>query len=588
MSIYLTTRESRVLTALFGSGPAAREAFRAWRNSVCFSDVERLASTLIPKSKNATDDRQAGRYLFGNTRRLRDAISAGTGRLGATLELDDAFAYRTMPALVEATQRLAPGDPDLRRMRGVVKSQWLHNTLRMKALLQVLASFKEKSIESMLIKGAAMFARDPSRMTKRCTHDFDLLVRRNDLRRAIAVVEELGYAQRGVRADRFEGRDFFRLHAVMIARDPIEDFDLHWWPTPHLHDDSYVEDMFVKAETVTLFGRKVLVPSLADHFALSAMRAHGDRLEWALDTKWLLDRFGHRIDWARTAHLFEKYRACHKARRYLQALARRTGVHVPPEFLRELRRRTGLLEWLESEIVEHKIFRETRFKLFVYDFITISLRDPKLAKATGTASLASRLALNGSARRRIWSAARTRFKADVRSLNDHWRSNAGLVQCGTFDQPAFGEGWSLPDEAGRWTERRFAVVAIPVNAPFGTSCQLEAIVRPFFPPGRTTFRLRFTTDGQQPAQATFDKYPATWRFNARVIGAVQRKVVLAMELMDSGVPKQFGLSDDVRLLGVNIELIVVTAHDATSVVATCAEIRPDTWLTSDSSGRSSV
>ena len=459
----------------------------------------------------------------------------------------------------------------------------------MKALLQVLAAFEENNIQSMLIKGAAMFARDPSRMTRRCTHDFDLLVRRSDLRQAIKAVEDLGYIQNGVRADRFEGRDFFRLHAVMVKRDPMEDFDLHWWPTPHLHDESYVDDMFVNAETVTLFGRKVLVPSLADHFALSTMRAHGDRLEWALDTKWLLDCFGDRIDWTRAVRLLEKYRACHKARRYVQALARRTGTHVPPEFLRELTRRTQLLEWLECEIVEHETFRETSFKLFIYDFITISLRDPKLGKATSTASLAWRLALNGKARRRILSAARARFKADRRSLNDHWRGNAKLSEPVACDRPAFGEGWSLPDELGRWTENRFAVVALPVNVPYGASCQLEVIVRPFLPPGRTTFRLRFTTDGQQQAQATFDTYPATWRFNALAIGAAHRKVVLAMELMDAGAPKQFGLSDDIRLLGVNIESIgVVGRHDATSVVATCDEIRPDTWLKSDSSGRSSV
>lgn len=588
MSIYLTNRERSVLTALFGNGPAAREAFEAWRSSVRFSDVERLASTLIPKSGNATGDRPAKGYLTRNVRRLREAILAGAGQRVASRDFDDAFSYRTMPALVEAAQRFAPEDPDLRRMRGVVKSQWLHNTLRMKAVLQVLASLEASNIQSMLIKGAAMFARDPSRMTRRCTHDFDLLVRRCDLPRAIRVVEDLGYVQNGVRADRFEGRDFFRLHAVMVKRAAMEDFDLHWWPTPHLHDDGYVDDMFENAETVMPFGRRVLVPSLADHLALSTMRAHGDRLEWALDTRWLLERFGDRIDWARTARLLEKYRACRKARRYLGALARRTGAQVPQDFLSELDRRSGLLEWLESEVVEHEALRETPFKLLVYDFIAVALRDRELSRAKGTAQLAWRLALNAKARSRIRSAARARFGNDQRTLQDHWRGSAGLGRSISFERPEFGEGWSLPDEAGRWTQDRFAVVAIPVDAPYGALCQIEAVVRPFFPPGRTTFSLRFTTDGQRLEQATFTEYPATWRFPARVIGAGQRKVILAMELTDAGTPAQFGLSDDDRLLGINIETIGVVVNGAISNGTDCAGSRPDTSPMPDSSGRSSV
>src|SRR3954463_13379043 len=158
MTIQLTSAEKLVLTSLFGQPPAAGKAYRNWRARVPLDKID------------------------GN-------------------------AYRMMPMLVEAAKRQSLADPDLPRMRGVAKSVWAHNMLRLRGLLPVLAELRRSGIACVLLKGAAMFAREAEQMGRRCTYDFDLLIRRRDLLPALAAFEAHGFIQVGVRADRFEDND---------------------------------------------------------------------------------------------------------------------------------------------------------------------------------------------------------------------------------------------------------------------------------------------------------------------------------------------------------------------------------------------
>ncbi len=506
MMIQLTSDERLVLTSLFGRPSVAAKAYRNWRARVPLDQID------------------------GN-------------------------AYRMMPMLVEAAKRQPLADPDLPRMRGVAKSVWAHNTLRLRGLLPVLAQLRRNGIECVLLKGAAMFAREAERMGQRCTYDFDLLIRRSDLLPVLAAFQAHGFIQVGVRADRFNDNDFEALHAVMVERHRAENYELHWWPTPHLRDEAYIEGIFTRAETVNMIGHEVSVPSLADHLVLAILRAHGNRLEWALDTHWLLQQFGASLDWRCFVELAVGLRIAYRSMRYLRALVRLTNAPVPAWVATELGRRSRPVEPLEFLITERDVFQETRLKKFLFEATAIVLSEPELAASASAASLSWKILSGPATRRRITRAARVQFRPDRRKLADIWRQHCSLGADGSQDRVAFGEGWSLPDDVGRWTEKNLAVFAVPVDAPYGALCRIEAVVRPFLPGGRTTFGVRYT-DGQETRTITLNaglEFPVRWQIEGRAIGSQNRHVLIAMELLDTGRPVDFRISLDDRTLGINLE-----------------------------------
>lgn len=509
MTVNFSHNESLILAALYGRPDQATRAYRAWRRTVPLDRID-----------------------------------------GAT--------YRIMPMLVEAAKRQPERDPELPRMRGVAKSVWLANVVRLNGLLPLLSAFESHGMEALLIKGAALFARDADRMGLRCTYDFDVLLRRRDLLGALKIAEAAGYCQRGVRADRFTEADFLALHAVMVERDKTENFELHWWPTPHLHDEGYVDGLFERCETLALVGNKVRVPSLADHLALSLMRAHGDRLDWALDTHWLISRHENAIDWLQFVNLMVQQRHLYKAYRYMTALREKSKAPIPEWVTAQLRSQYHPLERIEYAVIENDVFKETPIKKFVFDCTAVVFKDDELKKVSGLARTAMRVAWRRDTRQRIVRAARSRFKKPDLGLRAVWRTGTELVIAPGDEPIVYGQGWSLPDEVGRWSMDRVAVMAARVDAPSRSDCELTVVVRPFLPAGRTQFRLNYCVDGLNIHNAVLDAtagFPVRWSLCAPIIGSCGRFVVFALELIDAGRPIDFGISPDDRPLGINIETI---------------------------------
>jgi hypothetical protein len=568
VSIRLKQAERDVLAALFGAGEGAQAGYRNWRRRVNFDDVEQVAATMLPLPGRGGAEpagTQSSSRVAAALRAFRAVVlghdlppTAGQGVSSRDLMFAgvDGFAYQLMPSMVEAAQRHAPDDPDLPRMRGIAKSLWLRNTFRMRTLLDLLGALEKRGVPAVLMKGAAMFARDSRRMAARCTHDFDVLIGRDGINAAIEAITAKGFRQPSVHADRFEAADFQSMHAVVVEREPFETFDLHWWPTPHLQDQNYVDELFDHAETLLLFGRPVRVVSLADHLALSTMRAHGDRLQWLLDSHWLLSAHGDRLDWSRFVEIIVRRRSALCAATYLKALQQVTGDQIPASVFRDLKTRLTPFERIERIVTEVELFNETPVKKLIGHVSWIISEAPRPAAMRTLPRLAAGLVGDSLARSHLRNAWRTMRRKERRLLPDFWRMHAHIGTEGPGDRPVFGEGWSLPESTGRWSNQRFAAVAIPVDAAKGATCLIEAVVRPFLPPPNKTFRIRYTTDGLTERDWTFDAtsaFPCLWRFEADAIGAVRKHVLLAMELLDAAQPIKLGLSADLRLLGIQAE-----------------------------------
>ena len=498
------------------------------------------------------------RAALGQGQTAIDAYQAW--RASEPLDAADEVVYRTMPLLVATADRAGIVDADTRRMRGVVKHVWLSNATRVRDVVAASAALKAAGIAALLIKGGALFARDQSYMAKRMTGDYDLLVRRADAPRAIEVLRQADFRSHGMRAELFSESDFDRdIHAVAMSRAGLaRAIDLHWRALFWLDDESFTEELFRTAETGTLLTHEVLIPGLAEHLAIAAMRPEpsnqNEMVSRALEVVHVLESSaGAKVDWDRFRAIVTRYNGGLFAAQLLDVVAREMPALVPD----------GLVDQLWDYGPPGKS-------------IEISIRAVPRAQRTqwqhfGVAFFAAlRARFKAPFRGRVWlrlpGAAIAAFDAGIVQfpffrdaiLKRVWQQSAADSPRGSGVW--FGQGFSIPEDGGRWTDRQFAVLEMPIDDQTRGPVAVELAVVPFLPPGTDNFRfVAYAGIGavQQMAAGRADAMPFRIALNAEIVGTAKRKVVVALRMLDCQRPTDIGHSIDPRLLGLFVKQVSV-------------------------------
>lgn len=207
--------------------------------------------------------------------------------------------------------------------------------VRLMHLLEWIAGrFNEAGIPVMALKGAALHLTLYRRAGEREMTDLDLIVRPDDLDRAMKLLEDLG-CHRGEVAFRedFFPRYYYEIQYRAGSISPVN-VDLHVRPFRVLRFCRFVPDdaLWERAVPVAIGGATVLVPApddtlihLAAHSAL-----HGNALE-----KWLgdIDRWirAKAIDWERFLATVKSWRLAAAVRSGIEAAEGVFGPALPGE-----------------------------------------------------------------------------------------------------------------------------------------------------------------------------------------------------------------------------------------------------------------
>lgn len=532
-------------------GPA-RQAPRLNR-SVEMAYTSKLPSALKPRFL------MLFRAALGQGQSAIDAYQAW--RAAEPLDAADEVVYRTMPLLVATADKAGILDADTRRMRGVVKHVWLSNATRVRDVVEACAALKQAGIAALLIKGGALFARDASYMARRMTGDYDLLVRRAEAPRAIEVLRQAAFRSHGMKVELFSASDFDRdIHAVAMSRAGLSRaIDLHWRALFWLDDESFTEELFRTAETATLLTHEVLIPGLAEHLAIAAMRPEpADQKEMvfrALEVVHVLQSAGAKVDWDRFRAIVTRYNGSLFAAQLLDVVAREMPELVPDGLVERLWRygppgrsieiglravpRAQRTPWQQFGVAFFTALRaqfKARFR--VWDW----LRLPGAAISACDASIAHFPRFQDIALKRVW----------------QQTANATYPVLGPVIW--FRQGFSIPEDEGRWTDRQFAVLEIGGIGLTYPSVAVELMVLPFLPPGRDSFSfMAYAGEGEvsRMTASRSDPMPFKVRLRARIVGKKQRKIVVALQLHDAVRPMDIGHSIDHRLLGLFVRSVSI-------------------------------
>lgn len=522
----LDRHDADLLRAVLDDGDRARAAFAAWRGAVDFEALSLAQAWVIPSLH----------------RRIRE------------WGLDER-------------------DPLLGRMAGLYRRNWYRNQIVITQGRAVLAALAAAGIARLVLKGGACFAVDPDSIAVRGVTDLDVMVPWPRAREAIAIIEGLGWRAADRRA-RAALPDMLATHNAMLFRGPATDIDLHWRPLPPQVMAADRCDLWARARPAKLGGIDVRVPAPEDGVIHVLMHAAlwnaAPRLDWAIDVAAAIRREGDRFDWTYVRDRARDLRAELIVARYLDALTRVAPIAIPAASRRR-RWRPALLQRLE--LTTRGVAPDT---MGAVNRLWLQLQAGARARPRRAFAAARALTDLG---RRAWAMddskaviARAVYIAAGRpgwatiAADPRAASLAGRELVPTAQtRIEFGEGvplgrslvfgWSFAEATGRWTCAREALLALRVHQGTG-DLALALDCEDFVPAGGFARQFAVWANAVRIDRWRADAPAAVRRM--RVPRAVLReRPILSLWITASRllVPRDFGLNDDRRPLGLFVKAI---------------------------------
>lgn len=489
------------------------------------------------------------RAAFGNG--SSKAVAYAQWQAGVRFDEIDFLTYRMLPLLLETSKQCGIPDKHAPVMRGVGKHIWLTNMQRLRSLSHALTALDRNGVDALILKGAALFARSERLQALHLANDYDIQVHPADARRAIDALTHFNFTTIGQLTE----HDFELIHAARLVKWKKEgEVDLHWRPLPTVRDQAYVDELFAKSEMASLNGREVRVPGWADHLFLTVARPEPwDTKEVffrAVEATHIILENGGRLDWDRFEYLVSRYAVGWIAASVLDLVRTEVPLLIPDGIVKRIWNHAGPLRHFELAMRSTPPYERSAVSRFTLRALDVARSQPAPAKG---ASLSSTV-LSRQLRARFGRILKEELLplGSIVQLQSLWQAQAILKSKFKLSGPLFVQGFSAPEEAGRWTDSRLSILEMPVDAAVGETVHLRLIGHPFLPPQAARFECKIIA-GSRPANRYL--FESCGRFDvileAQAVGC-ERKIVVIFALTDASTPRMRGSSDE-RLLGLFIE-----------------------------------
>ncbi len=272
----------------------------------------------------------------------------------ASLDVVDEALYRLLPVLYRNLQRAGYDGPEMPTLKGVHRRSWYCNQKTFHAMEGVIGLFDERSIPSLLVKGAALgqlYYPDPS---ARSMSDGDLMVPFSRAAEAHDLLTANGWKIIcGMRSDLHQ-----RHHAMTYKRGEGEALDLHWNLIPECVGEGASDGFWARAVPMLFRTRSVQTLSATDHFFHTCV--HGylwnilPPLRWVVDCLLILEKESETIEWNVIIAESKRLHVSYRVRRAIEFLAEHCAAPIPHTVLAELRG----LEVSAEERNEHDVLTQ--------------------------------------------------------------------------------------------------------------------------------------------------------------------------------------------------------------------------------------
>ncbi|MCU0760468.1 MAG: nucleotidyltransferase family protein [Steroidobacteraceae bacterium] len=285
----------------------------------------------------------------------RDEALAAYGEWRRTLDVSREFdheVFRLVPLLYDNLRRHGVEDDLTGRLKGAYRMSWVKAHRLAAETKPILDEMTGAGLEVLALKGAPLGLLYYGNPALRPMGDFDFVVRPDEARRAVSLVEARGYVPwRAVDADVLRYR-----HAMGYKRADGHEFDLHWHVVFDFCDDAADAWFWQTSVPFELLGHRVR--TLDATRTLLHTLVHGIRwneeppVRWIADAMVLLRQAAGEIDWPALLQFGERRGVARRLWLGLTYLRDYFDAPVPDAAIARLgRRRASWLERLENRTI---------------------------------------------------------------------------------------------------------------------------------------------------------------------------------------------------------------------------------------------
>lgn len=293
---------------------------------------------------------------------LLDAALAGDDKVvaayqawRAAVDIDERFdwgTFRLLPLVYDRLRALGAEDSLMLRLKGVYRMAWVETQALFNAAAPVVAALEGAGVQTMMLKGAPLalgYYRTPAARPMR---DIDIVVRREDAARAIAVVKELGWTA----APDVSPDEMTYFHSITFRGPDGREIDLHWhclYEAMSPDADAWFWDTAEPFDFCGVATRRPAPAPLLTHVMLHGLRSNPEPpIRWIADVMAIIGARGDTLDWDALLAYARTQRITFRLRLGLAFVAQRYGAAVPAEVLTGLRARGQSL----AERIENSVF----------------------------------------------------------------------------------------------------------------------------------------------------------------------------------------------------------------------------------------
>ena len=211
------------------------------------------------------------------------AVSADFDRL-------DAGSFRLLPALHLNMKELGVTHALTPRLLSVYRSTWYRNQILLDRAASVIRMLAEHEIDSVLLKGAALASGAYGDPAARPMSDADLLVRKKDVRAAVALLHENGWNPWPPVSSRTFESYLTTKHAAAFRDGEGRELDLHWHVFFRDRAGAADDGVWERSHTVRFGDVPARILSSAD--LLLHVVVHGCESSPVPPIRWVADAYG--------------------------------------------------------------------------------------------------------------------------------------------------------------------------------------------------------------------------------------------------------------------------------------------------------
>lgn len=251
----------------------------------------------------------------------------------------EAGTQRMFPLLYAKLKEYNIDHPLMNRFKGIYRHTWYKNQMTFHHIIPLLKGFEDAGIDALVLKGTALTVLYYKDLGLRPMSDFDLMIAPSDVKKALIILQTLGYVPSQGKWEIFDSELLYIRHSIGFKHvNSKQEFDLHWHMIQENCGLNVDDTLWQHKQPISINNFHTFTLDATDHLMHTCI--HGLKsnflvpIRWVADAKIIIDQ--EEIEWERLIREIQKRNIVLPILQAFSYLHDEMLVSIPGEVLSEL------------------------------------------------------------------------------------------------------------------------------------------------------------------------------------------------------------------------------------------------------------